>query len=33
MAEFGHVLRTTKEVGGKVCTFRSLLEYIDYFEV
>ena len=27
MAEFGHVLRTTKEVGGKVCTFRSLLEY------
>ena len=27
MAEFGHVLRTTKEVGGKVFTFRSLLEY------
>ncbi len=27
MAEFGHVQKTTKEVGGKVCTFRSLLEY------
>ncbi len=27
MAEFAHVQRTTKEVGGKVCTFRSLLEY------
>lgn len=27
MAEFGHVQRITKEVGGKVCTFRSKLEY------
>jgi hypothetical protein len=27
MAQFGHVQRVTKEVGGKVCTFRSLLEY------
>ena len=27
MAEFGHVQKVTKEVGGKVCTFRSLLEY------
>ncbi len=27
MAEFAHVQRTTKEVGGKVCIFRSLLEY------
>jgi len=27
MTEFGHVQRATKEVGGKVCTFRSKLEY------
>ena len=27
MAKFGHVQRMTKEVGGKVCTFRSKLEY------
>lgn len=27
MAEFGHVQRITQEVGGKVCTFRSKLEY------
>lgn len=26
-SNFGHVQRVTKEVGGKVCTFRSLLEY------
>ena len=27
MAKFGHVQRLTKEVGGKICTFRSKLEY------
>lgn len=27
MATFGHVLKVTKEVGGKVYTFRSKLEY------
>ena len=27
MSNFGHVHRVTKEVGGKVYTFRSLLEY------
>ena len=27
MAQFGHVERLTREVGGKVCTFRSKLEY------
>lgn len=27
MSNFGHVQRVTKEVGGKVCTFRSLLEF------
>ncbi len=27
MAEFAHVQRITQEVGGKVCTFRSKLEY------
>ncbi len=27
MAEFGHVKRITREVGGKVYTFRSKLEY------
>ena len=27
MAKFGHVQRITQEVGGKVCTFRSKLEY------
>lgn len=27
MSNFGHVERVTKEVGGKVITFRSLLEY------
>ena len=27
MPEFGHVLRITREVGGKVYTFRSKLEY------
>ena len=26
MSKFGHVQRMTKEVGGKTCTFRSLLE-------
>lgn len=27
MANFGHVQRVTAEVGGKVCTYRSKLEY------
>jgi len=27
MGNFGHVERVTREVGGKVCTFRSKLEY------
>ena len=27
MSNFGHVKRVTREVGGKICTFRSLLEY------
>ncbi len=27
MSNFGHVERMTKEVGGKLCTFRSKLEY------
>lgn len=27
MSKFGHVERLTKEVGGKICTFRSRLEY------
>jgi len=27
MSNWGHVEKVTKEVGGKVCTFRSLLEY------
>ena len=27
MGNFGHVKRITTEVGGKTCTFRSLLEY------
>ena len=27
MTNFGHVHRITREVGGKVCTFRSLLEF------
>lgn len=26
MSNFGHVQRVTKEIGGKICTFRSLLE-------
>ncbi len=27
MVNFGHVQKVTKEVGGKICIFRSLLEY------